>query len=200
MVDAPLSVKTVGDAARVLRMPSSPAPVAFLRPPLPSLRGLSLRGSLLVAVFLALGAAVTLAGCAALNQSPCFPASSAAPPDESEGGFSRKTLAWEIDKMAALVDVPDSDAPPTELFLRAQRDMRTEFWADAAKECLSVVRGDTKDGKRLRQFAQYDFALSLFRMRYFEEARRVFQMIAADPKHPRHTEAKDWAERKTCSA
>jgi hypothetical protein len=141
-----------------------------------------------------------LPGCPAFNPAPCFPSSSASPPDESEGGFSRKTLTWEIDKMAALVDVPDSDQPPSEAFLRAQRDMRTEFWADAAREFLQIVRGDTQDGKRLRLFAQYDLALSLFRMRYFEEARRVFRMIAADPKHPRQAEAKDWAERKTCPA
>jgi hypothetical protein len=121
------------------------------------------------------------------------------PPDESEGGFSRKTLAWEIDKMAALVDVPDSDNPPSELFLRAQRDMRTEFYLEAAKELLSVVRGDTPDGKKLRLYAQYDFALCLFRLRYFEEARRVFRMMAADPKHPRQKEAADWADRRTCS-
>jgi hypothetical protein len=108
-------------------------------------------------------------------------------------------LQWEIDKMAALVDVPDSDAPPSELFLRAQRDMRTEFWPDAAKELLSVVRGDTKDGKKIRLFAQYDLAISLFRLRYFEEARHIFRMIADDSRHPRSHEAGTWMDRKVCS-
>jgi hypothetical protein len=138
-------------------------------------------------------------GCPAYLVPPCFPASSATPVDESEGGFSRRTLAWEIDKMAALVDVPESDEPPSDVFLRAQRDMRTEFWPDAAHGFLSVVRGDTKDGKIIRLHAQYDFALSIFRLRYFDEAKRVFRMIANDPKHPMNSQAIDWMQRKVCS-
>ena len=130
---------------------------------------------------------------------PCFPTSSATPVDEADGGFSRKTLAWEIDKMGALVDVPQSDEPPSEAFMRGQRDMRTEFWPDAAKELLSVVRGDTKDGKVIRLHAQYDFALCLFRLRYFEEAKRIFRMIAADSKHPMNSQATEWMERKICT-
>ncbi len=145
-----------------------------------------------------LGFSFVLTGCPPAEMAPCFPASSAAPADESEGGFSRKTLRWEIDKMAALVDVPDSDAPPSELFLRAQRDMRTEFYQDAAKEFLSVVRGDTTDGKKIRYYAQFDLALMLFRLRYFEESRRVFRMIAEDHKHPRSSEADGWMQKKTC--
>ncbi len=155
------------------------------------------RRLLLVSVLALLAAAPA---CAAFNSSPCFPGSSAVPPDESEGGFSRKTLGWEIDKMAALVDVPDGDAAPSETFLAAQRDMRTEFWPDAAKALLAVVSGETKDGKKLRQYAQFDFALAIYRMRYFDEARRIFTMIASDPKHPRVHEAKEWTERKTCAS
>lgn len=142
---------------------------------------------------------LALAGCPQVESAPCFPSSSASPLDESEGGFSRKTLGWELDKMGALVDVPDSDEPPSETFLHAQRDMRTEFWSDAAKEFLTIVRGDTKDGKKLRLYAQYDFGLCLFRLRYFEEAKRVFHMIEADPKHPRQHEAAEWMQRKVCS-
>jgi len=148
----------------------------------------------------AFAAPATLAGCPAFNPIPCFPTSSATPLPESEGGFSRTTLMWEIDKMAALVDVPESDAPPTDVFLRAQRDMRTEFWLDAAKGFLSVVRGDTSDGKKIRQHAQFDLAVSLFRLRYFDDAKRIFRMIAADSKHPRNREANEWMQRKVCSA
>ena len=138
-------------------------------------------------------------GCPAFDPAPCFPASSATPLDESEGGFSRKMLSWEIDKMAALVDAADSDAPPSELFVHAQRDMRTEFWADAASGFLAIVRGDTPDGKQLRLHAQYDLGLSLFRLRYFDEAKRIFRVIAADPRHPMNSEARDWMARKVCS-
>ena len=146
-----------------------------------------------------ISAAGLLTGCPSYLSPPCFPASSATPIAESEGGFARQTLAWEIDKMAALVDVPESDEPPSDVFLRAQRDMRTEFWPDAAHGFLSVVRGDTKDGKVIRLHAQYDFALAIFRLRYFEEAKRVFRMIAKDPKHPMNTQAEEWMQRKVCS-
>ena len=148
---------------------------------------------------LSAGAVVAvLAGCPTYDPAPCFPASSAAPADESEGGFSRRLLGWEIDKMAALTGVPDSDLPPSPQFLHAQRDMRTEFWLDAAKGLLSVARGDTPDGKKVRQFAQYDLALSLYRLRYFEETKRLFHQIAEDPKHARRHEAEAWLDRKNC--
>ena len=144
-------------------------------------------------------ASVALAGCPpAFELAPCFPSSSAAPLAENEGGFSRRTLAWEIDKMAALVDAPESDDPPSEVLLRAKRDMRTEFWMDAAREFLTVVRGDTRDGRKARERAQYDFAISLFRLRYFPEAKRIFEMIAADTKHPMTQEAAEWLRRRTC--
>lgn len=146
-----------------------------------------------------LGLAVALPACPAFDLTPCFPASSASPLDESDGGFSRQTLAWELDKMAALVDAPESDQPASATFLKAQRDMRTEFWVDAAKGFLAVVRGDTGDGKKIRLHAQYDFGLALFRLRYFEEAKRVFRMIAADPKHPMNSQAADWMSRKVCA-
>jgi hypothetical protein len=139
------------------------------------------------------------AGCAPYLVPPCYPASSATPVPESEGGFAPKTLAWEIDKMAALVDVPESDDPPSAVFLGAQRDMRTEFWPDAAKGFLAVVRGDTNDGKVIRLHAQYDFAFALFRMRYFDDAKRIFRMIAADPKHPMNAQATEWMNRKICT-
>jgi hypothetical protein len=177
MVDRLLSVKARG----VLRSPAVP----------------SLRAPLLVIGSVA--SAVLATACPAYMTPPCFPAASATPVDIADGGFTRQTLAWEIDKMAALVDVPNSDLPPSETFMRAQRDMRTEFWPDAAREFLAVVRGDTKDGKTVRRVAQYDFALSLFRLRYFEEAKRVFGMIAADPKHPMNSQADDWMQRKVCS-
>jgi hypothetical protein len=138
------------------------------------------------------------AACPPAEMAPCFPTTSAAPLDESEGGFSRKALEWEIDKMPALVDVPETDAPPSPVFLRAQRDMRTEFWADAAKGFLSVVRGDTHDGKKIRLYAEFNFAVSLFRLRYFDEARRVFRLIADDKHHPEQGEAEGWMSRRVC--
>jgi hypothetical protein len=154
---------------------------------------------LLVAPLAALTLPFALAGCPAAESPPCFPSSSATPVGEDEGGFSRKTLGWEIDKMPALVDAPKGGDEPSEVFLKAQRDMRTEFWPDAAKGFLTVVRGDTPDGKDIRLYAQYDLGLSLFRMRYFEEARRIFKLIAATPKHPRRGEAADWLQRKVCA-
>jgi hypothetical protein len=150
-------------------------------------------------VIVSVGLALFAAACPPAELNPCFPTSSATPVEESEGGFARQTLGWEIDKMPALVDVPESDAPPSETFLRAQRDMRTEFWADAAHGFLAVVRGDTRDGKKLRLFAQFDFALCLFRLRYFDEAKRVFQLIEDDKNHPRRNAANEWLQRQACS-
>jgi len=145
-------------------------------------------------------AGVLVAGCPAYDSPPCFPVSSAAPSDESEGGFSRKTLAWEIDKMPALADAPVGEDAPSAVFVRAQRDMRTEFWPDAARGFLAVVRGDTPDGKKVRLHAQYDLGLALFRLRYFDEAKRIFKLIADDSKHPMRALAAEWMSRKLCAA
>jgi outer membrane protein assembly factor BamD (BamD/ComL family) len=101
--------------------------------------------------------------------------------------------------MAALVDAPESDDPPSEVYARAQRDMRTEFWTDAARGFLTVVRGDTPDGKKVRLQAQYFFAVTLYRLRYYTEARRIFSLVAADGKHPLNREAGDWMQRRVCS-
>jgi hypothetical protein len=198
MVEGGFSVKAVGERRRMLGSPVQPLmPRPFYRVFCPVFWPVFwpvILGSAILSVALPL-----TTSCASYLTPPCYPASSATPVDEAEVGFSRKTLAWEIDKMAALVDVPDSDEAPSELFLRAQRDMRTEFWVDAAKEFLPVVRGDTKDGKVIRLHAQYDFALSLFRLRYFDEAKRIFRMIADDPKHPMTNQANEWMHRQVCT-
>jgi hypothetical protein len=141
---------------------------------------------------------VSLSACPPPEAAPCFPTATAVPTSASEGGFDRTTLAWEIDKLPALVDAPPTDPPPSPVFIDAQRDMRTEFWPEAAKALLAVVRGDTNDGKLVRQHAEYDLAIALFRLRYFEEAKRIFKLIADEKHHPRRSDAQGWLDRRTC--
>jgi hypothetical protein len=144
----------------------------------------------------------TLTACPAYDPVPCFPTASSSVPDESDpAALQRQALVWEIDKLPALPDVPigDPHASPSAVFVRAERDMKTEFWLDASKGLIAVVRGDTSDGRRVRQMAEFDLGISLFRLRYYDEARRVFSLVAADSKHPMQSDADDWVKRKACS-
>jgi hypothetical protein len=157
--------------------------------------------SLLVSFALVLSWTLSLTGCP-YEPAPCFPTAAASLPDESEpAALERRSLGWEVDKLPALPDVPlnDPHAPPSEVFVHAERDMKTEFWLEAAKELITVVRGDTSDGRRIRQVAEFDLAIALFRLRYYGEARHVFRLVAADPKHPMQNDAAEWMKRQACS-
>ena len=143
--------------------------------------------------------AALLPGCPpAYEQAPCFPAQSSSVTDDAEGGFDRRVLGWEIDKLPALPDAPEMDVPPSPLLLRAQRDMKTEFWLDAAKGLMSVVRGDTRDGRKAREVAEFDLGIALFRLRYYGEAKRIFMLVAADKAHPMQRQADEWMTRQAC--
>jgi hypothetical protein len=148
---------------------------------------------------------LALGGCPAVEAIPCFPAESSSVSDQGSadgGALLHPTLDWELDKLPSLADVPEGDphAPPSEAFIRAQRDMKTEFWADAAKDLVAIVRGDTKDGRKLREIAEFDLAIALYRLKYYGEARKVFAFIASDHAHPMRQEAIDWLSRKICGS
>jgi hypothetical protein len=132
--------------------------------------------------------------CQPKGEEPCFPA--AQPQDPP--WLSHQTLTWDIDEMAEIAGVPDIEAPPSDAFVRAQRDLKTEFWLDAAKGFLPVALGDTHDGRNIRQIAQYQLAVALFRLGYYAEALRLFKDIAAARGNPLRDAAERWVQRAPC--
>jgi len=137
--------------------------------------------------------ALGLCGCGGSNR-PCFGTYS---PDEPSW-LPHQTLEWEIDAMAAIPGAPKTGKPPSDEFVRAQRDLKTEFWIDAAKGLLAVERGDTGDDRGVRQVAQYQLGVALYRLHYYAEAKRIFRMVADMEDHPMHREAYDWMQRPSC--
>ncbi len=138
--------------------------------------------------------ALAAAACRPNENQPCFPAHS---PDDVPW-LSHQQLGWEIDEMAAIPNLPDADAPVSEVFDRAQRDLKTEFWLDAAKGLLAVQRGDTHDSRKTRQVAQYQLAVAIYRLHYYVEAMRVFRIVASIKGHPMREEAYQWTQRPSC--
>jgi hypothetical protein len=138
---------------------------------------------------------VLLAGCAPQEDAtPCFPTVAA----DDVPWLSHRDLGWEIDAMGTIAEAPKTTDPPSDVFARAERDLKTEFYIDAAKGLLAVMRGDTHDGRGIRQIAQYHLAIVLYRMKYYAEARRVFHLVAKTPDHPMKGEAEDWEKRRAC--
>jgi hypothetical protein len=142
----------------------------------------------------ALLAALASVACRPGSMEPCF--QTTAPADVP--WLTHQALEWEIDEMASLPSAPETGGTPSEGFVRAQRDVKTEFWLDAAKELLAVERGDTHDDRRVRQVAQYFLAVALYRLQYYLEARRVFRMVELTKDHPMQEEAYHWTHRKAC--
>jgi len=129
------------------------------------------------------------------DNQPCFP--SAGPEDVP--WIAHRDLGWEIDAMASLDSASDAPAPTSDVFARAERDLKTEFYLEAAKGLLSVVRGDTKDTRAIRQTAQFHLAIAVYRMKYYAEAHRLFHLIATTKGHPARGEAAEWDQRQTCA-
>jgi hypothetical protein len=128
------------------------------------------------------------------DNQPCFPTTAS----EDVPWLSHRDLGWEIDEMAVLPSAPKTTDPPSESFARAERDLRTEFYIDAAKGLLAVVHGDTHDGRGIRQTAQFHLAIALYRLHYYAEARRIFRLCATTPGHPMKEEASEWVNRRVC--
>jgi hypothetical protein len=146
-------------------------------------------------IALAVVCATATTACPPKGEEPCFPSDT---PQELPW-LSHQTLTWDIDTMAQIEWAPEATTPPSEVFLRAQRDMKTEFWLDAAKGWLPVALGETGDTRAVRQVAQYQLGVALFRLRYFAEALRLFKDVAAARSHPLRDAADRWVRRAACA-
>ena len=188
MVERTNSVKAALPGRRRWEQPGYHSPLMLLRP--------------ILAAVLCLCPWV-LTACPPAEMTPCFPPASSSVTDEgaaTPGRLERPALDWEIDKLPALTDAPEGDPHQlaSDTFVKAQRDMKTEFWLEAARDLLTVVRGDTKDGRKVRQLAEFDLAIALFRLRYYGEARQIFGFVAGDAKHPMQRDAVEWMNRRIC--
>jgi tetratricopeptide (TPR) repeat protein len=92
------------------------------------------------------------------------------------------------------LDVPTPPSMPavTEAAAHALRTFDANHWSEAAIELQRVVSGDTGDAKAVRQLAQFDLAVALYRLKLFQASFAVFSEITSDPSHPMFSAALPW--------
>jgi len=91
---------------------------------------------------------------------------------------------------------PPEAGQPTEEFAQAKRlfDSNTK-WAEAALALKRVVSGETGDDEGNKQTAQYDLAIALFNMKFYQASYGIFSDISAKPNHLKFKETLLWLAR-----
>lgn len=93
--------------------------------------------------------------------------------------------------------VVDNSPPPqagqmTEQAAQAKRLFDSEKWEDAALLLDKVRKGETGDDEGNKQIAQYQLAIALYRMKYYQAAYAIFSEIADKPNHLKFNETLLW--------
>ena len=97
----------------------------------------------------------------------------------------------------ATAKVVDNSPPPqagqmTEQAAQAKRLFDSEKWEDAALLLDKVRKGETGDDEGNKQIAQYQLAIALYRMKYYQAAYAIFSEIADKPNHLKFNETLLW--------
>jgi len=69
---------------------------------------------------------------------------------------------------------------------------REKRWHDAAMGLYKVYKGETADDEGNRQLAQYDLAIALYHLRYYQGSYGIFSEIAEKPHHLKFNETLLW--------
>jgi len=80
----------------------------------------------------------------------------------------------------------------TEEAATAKRLFDSEKWAEAALALFRVTKGETGDDEGNKQIAQYDLAVALFRLQFYQASYGLFSEIADRPNHLRFNETLLW--------
>ena len=91
----------------------------------------------------------------------------------------------------------DNSPPPqagqqTEQAAQAKKLFDAEKWEDAALLLDKVRKGETGDDEGNKQIAQYELAIALYRMKFFQAAYGIFSEIADKPNHLKFNETLLW--------
>lgn len=93
--------------------------------------------------------------------------------------------------------VPASNEPPiagqmTEQAAHARRLFDGESWGEAAPALDRVQKGETGDDAGNRQIAEYNLAICLYRLRFYQASFNIFSRIADNPSHLKFNETLLW--------
>src|SRR5207249_3228683 len=89
------------------------------------------------------------------------------------------------DKPAKPVDNTPTPQPgqPTEAAAQAKRLYESEKWWDAAQALYRVYSGETGDDEGNKQIAQFNFAKTLYKLKFYQGAYKIFIDISERPNH-----------------
>ena len=80
----------------------------------------------------------------------------------------------------------------TEAAAKAMRMVRLEKWEEAALALYGVYKGDTNDDDGNKQLAQYNLAIALYNLKYYQGSYAVFSEVAENPNHIKFNETLLW--------
>jgi len=81
---------------------------------------------------------------------------------------------------------------PTEAAAQAKRLYESEKWWDAAQALYRVYTGETGDDEGNKQIAQFNFAKTLYKLKFYQGAYKIFIDISERPNHIKFNETLLW--------
>ncbi len=108
--------------------------------------------------------------------------------DPKKGGQAPKEVALEEEADAG----PVTAGQMTEEAAQAKRLFDGERWAEAAVILKRVFDGETGDDEGNKQIAQYHYAISLYRLQFFQASYAIFSEIAEKQNHLKFNETLLW--------
>jgi tetratricopeptide (TPR) repeat protein len=102
------------------------------------------------------------------------------------------------DPRGPVVDLGEDIAPepaPSDEANAARALFATSRWREAAEASRAVAEGETGDGKQTRDVAQFELAVSLYELGFYNASYAVFGEIAASPSHVRWSDTLVWLAR-----
>lgn len=93
---------------------------------------------------------------------------------------------------SSAVDSPPKLGPMTDDAATAKRLFDAERWGESALQYQRVVDGTTRDDEGNRQIAQYQLAVALYRLQFYQASFAIYSEIADKPKHLKFRETLNW--------
>jgi TolA-binding protein len=123
------------------------------------------------------------------------PADAAAAPD-GDAKPAEKSTDIELDEPPAKTEEgPVTAGQMTEEAATAKRLFESKKYGEAALALFRVHKGETGDDKGNQQLAQFDLAVSLYYLQFYQAAYGIFSEIADKPNHLRFNETLLWLAR-----
>ncbi|MFO0663833.1 MAG: hypothetical protein U0174_07775 [Polyangiaceae bacterium] len=80
----------------------------------------------------------------------------------------------------------------TEAAAKAKREFANGAWENAALGLYNVYKGNTGDDEGNKQYAQFDLAIALYNLKYYQAAYGIFSEIAEKPSHLKFNQTLLW--------